>query len=153
MDAVLRALVVYFVLMLIFRISGQRTLAQMTSFDLILLLIISETIQQALVDSDQSITHAFLLVLTLVGTAIALSLLKQKSPFLEKLLEGTPVVIIKKGQMQRERMERLRVDEADIMQAARQQEGLRRLDEIEWAVVESSGDITVIPKENASNEK
>jgi len=153
MDAVLRALVVYFVLLIIFRIAGNRTLAQMTSFDLILLLIISETIQQALIGSDQSITHALLLVLTLVGAAVLLSLLKQKSPTLERLLEGAPVVIIEKGQVHQERMDKMRVDEADIMEAARQQEALRRLDEIDWAVVERNGDITVIPKEAAGGDK
>ncbi len=150
MDAVLRALVVYFVLLIIFRIAGNRTLAQMTSFDLILLLIISETIQQALVGSDQSITHAFLLVLTLVGAAVLLSLLKQKSRRLERLLEGAPVVVIEKGQEHQERMDKMRVDAADIMESARQQEGLRRLDDIDYAVVERNGEITVIPKEGGS---
>ncbi len=146
MDAVLRALVVYFVLLIIFRIAGNRTLAQMTSFDLILLLIISETIQQALVGSDQSITHAFVLVLTLVGAAVLLSLLKQKSRTLERLLEGAPVIVIEKGQVHQARMDKMRVDAADIMESARQQEGLRRLDEIDYAVVERNGEITVIPK-------
>jgi len=150
MDAVLRALVVYFVLLIIFRIAGNRTLAQMTSFDLILLLIISETIQQALVGSDQSITHAFLLVLTLVGAAVLLSLLKQKSRRLERLLEGAPVVVIEKGQVHQERMDKMRVDAADIMESARQQEALRRLDDIDYAVVERNGEITVLPKEGGS---
>ncbi len=150
MDAVLRALVVYFVLLIIFRIAGNRTLAQMTSFDLILLLIISETIQQALVGSDQSITHAFVLVLTLVGAAVLLSLLKQKSRTLERLLEGAPVIVIEKGQVHQARMDKMRVDAADIMESARQQEGLRRLDEIDYAVVERNGEITVIPKEGGT---
>lgn len=150
MDAVIRALVVYLVLLVIFRIAGSRTLAQMTSFDLILLLIISETVQQALVNTDRSVTHAFLLVLTLVGTAVLLSLLKQKSPMLERWLEGTPVVVIEKGKPRQDHMDQTRVDEADIMETARQQEGLHRLEEIEWAVVERNGDITVIPKESGS---
>jgi len=147
MDAVVRALVVYFVLLIIFRIAGNRTLAQMTAFDMILLLIISETIQQALIGSDQSITHAFLLVLTLVGAAILLSVLKQKSRTLDRLVDGGPVVVIERGQLHQERMDKMRVDAAEIMESARQQEGLRRLDEIDYAVVERNGDITVIPKE------
>lgn len=146
MEAIVRALVVYFVLLIIFRIAGNRTLAQMTAFDMILLLIISETIQQALVDSNHSITNAFLLILTLVGTAILLSLLKQRFKTLERILDGGPVVIIEQGKMQQDRMDKVRVDESDIMESARQQEGLCRLDAIDYAVVERHGEITVIPK-------
>ncbi|MFX4689755.1 hypothetical protein ABTB16_20325, partial [Acinetobacter baumannii] len=70
MDSVLRALVVYAFLLIVFRIAGKRTLAQATNFELVLLLIISETVQEALVDQDHSVTNAFLLVVTLVGTSL-----------------------------------------------------------------------------------
>jgi uncharacterized membrane protein YcaP (DUF421 family) len=153
MEAIVRALVVYFVLLIIFRIAGNRTLAQMTAFDMILLLIIGETIQEALVDSDHSMTNAFLLILTLVGTAVLLSLLKQRFKTLERILDGGPVVIIERGKMQQDRMDKIRVDEADIMESARQQEGLRRLDEIDYAVVERHGEVTVIPKEGQGGNK
>jgi uncharacterized membrane protein YcaP (DUF421 family) len=69
----------------------QATLAQATNFDLVLLLIISETTQQAMVDSDHSITNAFLLIMTLVGTGIGSPLLKHRLPALEKWLDGTPL--------------------------------------------------------------
>ena len=75
MDSVLRGLLVYFFLLIVFRISGKRTLSQTTSFDLVLLLIISETTQQAMVDNDHSITNGFLLIMTLVGTSILLATL------------------------------------------------------------------------------
>ncbi len=86
-------------------------------------------------------------MLTLVGAAILLSVLKQKSRTLDRLVDGGPVVVIERGQLHQERMDKMRVDAAEIMESARQQEGLRRLDEIDYAVVERNGDITVIPKE------
>ena len=145
MDSVLRALAVYAFLLVLFRLAGKRSLSEMTSFDFILLLIISEAIQQALLDDDSSMTNGFLVVLTLVGVSIALSLIKQRSETLDKLLDGTPEIIIDNGRLLRERMNRARVDEGDIMQAARQQQGLERLDQIKYAVLERSGGITVIP--------
>jgi uncharacterized membrane protein YcaP (DUF421 family) len=150
MESVFRGLIVYVFLFIVFRVAGKRTLAQMTPFDLVLTLIISETVQQALVDSDHSLTNAFLLVLTLVGTAILLSILKQKSPIIEKLLDSVPVLVIEKGETHRDRMERIRVDDSDIISSGRQQQGLKSLDEIDFAVVENDGKITVIPKQRAN---
>ena len=77
MDAVIRATVAYVFLLLVLRLSGKRTLAQVTTFDFVLLLIISEATQQALVDSDNSMINAAILVSTLAGINILMSLLKQ----------------------------------------------------------------------------
>src|SRR5688500_4827450 len=145
MDSVLRGLVVYFFLLVVFRISGKRTLSENTNFDLVLLLIISETTQQAMVDNDHSITNGFLLIMTLIGAGIGLSLLKQRFPTLEKWLDGTPLVIIENGKVLRDRMDKTRVEEADILEAARSLRGLERLDQIKYAIVERNGDITIVP--------
>jgi len=145
MHAVIRGLVVYLVLLLIFRLSGKRSLAQVTTFDLVLTLIISECVQQALIADDQSMTQGLLLVLTLVGVDILLSVLKQRSPALQRVLEGLPLVIVENGKLRQSHMERERIDEADILQAARLHQGLRALDQIDHAVVEASGGISVIP--------
>ena len=150
MDSILRALAVYVFLMVVFRIAGKRTLAEFTTFDFILLLIISEAVQQGLIDDDNSMTNAFLVVTTLLGLNIALSLVKQKSPRAEHLLDGSPEIIMENGCLLKERMDKARVDEEDIMQAARQLQGLERLDQIKYAVLERSGGITIIPKERAA---
>lgn len=149
MDAVLRGATVYLLLLLVFRISGKRSLAQITTFDFILLLIISETTQQALLGDDYSLTNAFLLIITLVSIDIGLSLWKQRWPRLDKFLEDTPVLIVKNGETLQEPMEQERLDESDVLSAARQLQGLERLDQIKYAVVERDGQITVIPKEKA----
>ena len=149
MESVIRGLVVYVFLLLIFRIAGKRTLSENTNFDLVLLLIISETTQQAMVDNDHSITNGFLLIMTLIGASIGLSLLKQRFPALEQWLEGTPLVVIENGKVLRDRMDKTRVDEADILEAARSLRGLERLDQIKYAIVERNGDITIVPAEGS----
>ena len=145
MDSVLRGLLVYFFLLIVFRISGKRTLSQATSFDLVLLLIISETTQQAMVDNDHSITNGFLLIMTLVGTSILLAALKQFFPKLELFLDGQPVIVVNKGKLLHDVMNKTRVDEEDILSAARMLHGLERLDQIKYAILERDGEISIVP--------
>ena len=97
MESIVRGLVIYTILLVVFRMAGKRTLSETSSFDLILLLIISETVQQALIDSDNSVTNAALLVLTLVGADVLLSIAKQRVPSLERLLDGSPVIVMQDG--------------------------------------------------------
>jgi uncharacterized membrane protein YcaP (DUF421 family) len=119
----------------------------MTTLDFGLVLIISEATQQALIDNDNSMTNWFLLILTLVGLNVGLSRLKQRSRRLEKWLEGTPVVVLEDGRPIKERMDQAGVDEADILTAARDLQGLERLDQIKYAVLERSGGISIFPKD------
>lgn len=146
MDAVLRAAAVYLFLLLIFRISGKRTLSSVTTFDFVLLLIVAETTQQALLGNDFSVTNSFLLIISLIGIDIGLSLLKEHFPMFGKVSEGVPVVILERGKPLTDRMKKARVDEADILTAARQLQGLERLDQIKYAVLERNGGITIIPE-------
>lgn len=145
MDSVLRGLLVYTFLLIVFRISGKRTLSQATSFDLVLLLIISETTQEAMVDNDHSITNGFLLIATLVGTSILLAALKQHFPKLELLLDGQPVLVVNKGKLLHDVMNKTHVDEEDILSAARSLHGLERLDQIKYAILERDGNISIVP--------
>lgn len=146
MNAIVRALAMYLFLLVVFRISGKRTLAEITTFDLLLLLILSETTQQAMVGEDHSMTNAFLLILTWIAVDIGLSFVKQRCRWTEKWLEGTPVVLVENGQPVREWMDRLRVDEDDILTAARKLHGLERMEQIKYAVLERNGGISVIPR-------
>lgn len=150
MEPVLRALIVYALLFLVFRISGRRTLAQITPFDLVLTLIISESIQEALVDGDRSLTTALLIVVTMVGMDIILSIVKVRSERVARLLDGLPVIVIDRGTLVRDAMSRERVDEADIGTAAREHHGVARLDDIEYAVLEDTGRIGILPYDRQS---
>lgn len=145
MDAVLRAAAIYVALLIVFRISGRRTLSEITTFDLILLLIVGEATQQALLGQDYSFTNAVLVIMTLVFIDIVISFVKSRSQKVQKVLEGVPTIIVENGRSLRERMRRARVNEDDVMEAARRLQGIERLDQIRYAVLEVNGGITVIP--------
>ena len=146
MESVIRGLVMYVFLLIVFRISGKRTLSEATAFDLVLLLIISETTQQAMVDNDHSITNAGLLILTLVSADIFLSMAKQWIPALDPVLDGTALILVRDGKVLQERLNKERVDTSDILEAAREQRGLEDLSQIKLAVLERGGTISVVPK-------
>jgi uncharacterized membrane protein YcaP (DUF421 family) len=146
MDFVLRGSVIYFAVWLLIRFSGRRTLAELTTFDFVLLLIIAEATQQALLGDDFSLTNALLVVLTLITINIALALLQRRWPPIGKLFNGVPMVIVENGRPLRELMERARVEEEDVLEAARRLQGLERMDQIKYAVLEKSGGISIIPK-------
>lgn len=147
METVVRAAAIYLILFVAVRLSGRRTLSELTTFDLILVLIISEAVQQGMVGDDYSITTAALVVVTLVLIDIVLSFVKGHSPFMQKVLEGVPTILVDNGKCLTERMKKARVSEDDIMESARQLRGLERLDQIKYAVLEVGGHITIIPAE------
>ena len=146
MDSVIRAAAVYFMLLIVFRLAGNRSIGQITAFDFVLLLIISEAIQGAMTTGDHSMTNAFLIVITLVGLDIMMSLWKQRSMRVEKILDGVAVLLMENGKLNRHIMNKERVDEGDILAAAREKIGLERIDQIKHAVVEANGAISIIPK-------
>ncbi len=149
MDLVLRAAAVYLFLLLVFSIAGKRAIAEMDTFDFVLLLIIAEATQQAMIDDDNSMTNALLIIVTLLALNVGFSLLKQHSPLVDRLIDDVPVLIVVDGNPLKDRMDRARVDERDILQAARESQGLVRLDQIQYAVLERDGAISVVPKQAA----
>lgn len=148
MDAVLRGLFVYLFLLLIFRIAGRRTVGEMTSFDFVLLLIISEGAQNAMTGNDYSVTNGVLVITTLVGLDILFTLWKHRSGFVERWLDGLPMILVDNGRPITHLMDRARVDVEDILASARESQGLERMDQIKYAVLEVGGGISVIPKTN-----
>jgi len=149
MSLVIRAALIYFILMVLMRAAGKRQFSELTAFDAILLLIISEAVQQALLGRDDfSLTAGIILVVTLISIDIALSLVKQWWPKADLVLEGAPVVLLDNGQLVKEHMSRERVDEADILESARRACGLERLDQIRYAILEKTGTISIIPVQN-----
>lgn len=147
MDSVIRGLSIYAILLIATRLSGRRTMAQMTPFDFVLLLIIAETTQQALLGDDFSISNAIVLILTLFATDVLLAWLKGWSPRVESLLDGSPTVLISRGRVDHEAMNRARVSIDDVLETARERQGLKSLADIDAAVLEVSGAISIIPKQ------
>lgn len=145
MDAVLRAVAVYAILLVLIRISGKRTLAQVTTFDFVLILIIAETTQQALLGNDFSVTNMALLSGTLISLSLLLSIVAYYVPTVGKWIDGAPLVLVSEGEVLRDRLRREHVTIEDILEAARQKHGLERLEQVKYAVLEKSGDISIVP--------
>ena len=148
MNPVIRAIVIYLFLLLIFRIMGKRSLSESTTFDFVLLLIIGEVTQQALIGKDYSITGAAILISSLMGIDLIFTLLKDKFVFFGKVAEGIPLIIVDHGKPLKERMHKVKVSEEDVLETARQNFGLKELNEIEYAILEKDGSISIVPIRN-----
>lgn len=146
MESVLRAAALYAFLLVLFRITGRRALSEITTFDFVLLLVIGEATQQALLGDDFSVINAFVVIATLVLIDILLSLFKERSPGVGRFLDGVPLIVVEYGRPLTERLRKARITEEDILEAARQSQGLERLEQIRFAVLEKNGQISVIPE-------
>ncbi|MFI7808593.1 DUF421 domain-containing protein [Citrobacter werkmanii] len=148
MEMVFRALAIYLILLVVFKIAGRRALLQMTSFDLILLLIISEATQQALLGNDFSLTGAMITIVTLVTIDILFGFIKKKVGGAESVLDGFPVILLDHGIPLLDKMKKVDVSLDDILVAARQNQGITESSKIKYAILERNGHISVIPEEN-----
>ncbi|MCE0801816.1 DUF421 domain-containing protein [Buttiauxella sp. A2-C1_F] len=146
MDMVLRALAIYLILMVVFKIAGRRALLQMTSFDLILLLIISEATQQALLGNDFSVTGAMITIVTLIVVDMLFGMIKKYLPGADDLLDGTPVILVENGYLFQDKMKKADISCDDILLMARVDHGITRLAEIKFAILETNGHISIVPE-------
>lgn len=145
MESVLRGAAIYVVVLIVVRLSGRRALSEMTPFDLVLILIIAETTQQALLGDDFSITNAAILIITLFTIDIALSYLKEYWPLADKVIDGRPTLLIADGNKDDHALKKARVAMEDIMASARVTHGLERIEQVKHAVLETDGTISIIP--------
>ena len=145
MDTIVRAAAIYVFLVVLFRVTGRRTLAQITTFDLVLLLIISEATQQALLGNDFSITNALLVILALIGLDLLFQKLSMRWRLVDRWLNNLPLVLLRDGEVIDDRARRSGFQEGEILEQARAQ-GLERLEQIKYAVLERDGSISIIPK-------
>ncbi|MFD2025723.1 DUF421 domain-containing protein [Promicromonospora aerolata] len=146
MDAVLRAVAMYAVLLLIFRLTGRRSMAQVTTFDFIILLIVGEATQQALLGEDFSVTQAALVIATLILLERLFDYVSWRLPRFKRVTEGLPVIVVENGRPLTDVMAKEQITIDDVLSAGRASQGLERLDQIKWAVLETSGGISIVPK-------
>nr|WP_155074204.1 YetF domain-containing protein [Streptomyces taklimakanensis] len=118
----------------------------MNTFDLVLLLIISEATQQALLGDDFSLTTAALVITTLITVDRLTDYLGFRFPAFSRVTDSVPLVVVDDGRLLEDRLKRLHIDEADILAAARQNQGLERMDQIKYAVLEKEGSISIVPR-------
>jgi len=140
---VLRALVVYLGVMVLLRLSGKRAVGQFTPFDLVLLILIGNAVQNGMNGGDNSLSAALLLSLTLIGMNALVALLSARSPKVRKLVEGVPVLIARNGVVYDEVLQREHISHADFREALRQVDN-GRVSRIHYAVLETNGKITFV---------
>ena len=145
MDLVLRAIVVFFFVLILTRVIGRRELSQLAPFNLILLIILGDAVQQGLTQDDYSLTGAFLAIGTIALLQLGVSYANLRFPRLRPILSGEPIVVVQDGKPIERNLRRERVTMDDLMSAARRQ-NIAALDDVAWAVMETSGEITFIKK-------
>lgn len=150
MDIVLRATVIFFALNLLIRLMGKRELAQMTPFELILLVVLGDLIQQAVTQNDFSLTGAILAIGTMAFWALALSWLSFYSSKAELILDGEPRVIVRDGHIVQEHLRRARLTQAEILSEMRLA-GIAHLSDVAWAILEPQGKISFIKRDPSSD--
>lgn len=148
MDSVLRAAAIYVALILLFKIAGRRSLADLTTFDFVLLMIIGEATQQALLGDDFSLTNSIVVIVTLIAVDVGLSLLKRRFSIVSKLIDGEPTILVENGKVLHKRLRHARLIEADLMEVARASQGIEKLEEIKFVILERNGKISVIPRDH-----
>jgi uncharacterized membrane protein YcaP (DUF421 family) len=145
MDIVLRAVVLYVFIVFVMRVIGRRELSSMTPFDLVLLIILGDAIQQGLTQDDYSVTGAILAVATIATLQVFTSYLSYRSKKARTVLEGDPIVLVDHGQIVQGNLKRERMTEDEVAEEMRQQQ-IASLDEVEWAIIEANGSISFIKK-------
>ncbi len=145
MDIVLRAIVLYAFIVLVMRVIGRRELSSMTPFDLILLIILGDAVQQGLTQDDYSVTGAIIAVSTIASLQVFTSYLSFHSGRARKILEGLPIVVVERGEVVERNLKRERMTEDEVAEEMRQQQ-IGSLDDVEWAILESNGSISFIKK-------
>jgi uncharacterized membrane protein YcaP (DUF421 family) len=143
MDTILKAALIFVVLIFMLRIVGRRSVAHMTPFELIIIFLIGGLANQAIVADDRSITNALLAISTVAMLHVVVATLKQFFPHFARITDGTPIVVLSKGEWDARSLRRLRVQQEDVMASARRQ-GLREASQIKFAIIERDGSISII---------
>jgi uncharacterized membrane protein YcaP (DUF421 family) len=145
MDIALRAVVLYVFVIFVMRVIGRRELSSLTPFDLVLLIILGDSIQQGLTQSDYSVTGAIIAVSTIASLQVLTSYISFRSSRARKLLEGLPIVVVERGKLVEENLRRERMTPAEVEEEMRLQQ-IASVEDVEWAIIETNGSISFIEK-------
>jgi len=149
MDLVLRAIVGFIFVLFLTRVVGRRELSSLQPFDLIMLVMIGDLVQQGITQNDFSITGMVLVGGTVGILTVVVSFTSFRFPRLRPVIDGEPVIVMQDGEPIEGNLKRERITMDELAAAARQQ-GIGSLGEVRWAVLETSGSISFIPKGRAA---
>lgn len=147
-ELILRGAVVYVFLIALLRITGKRQVGQLAPFDLVLLLVLSNAVQNSMNGGDNSLLGGLISATTLVGLNYLVGLATYRNKKLEALIEGQPQVLIHHGKLIEVAMERAKLTHHELNSALRQA-GCSCVEEVQWAVIENNGSISVVPRRNS----
>jgi uncharacterized membrane protein YcaP (DUF421 family) len=147
MDLVLRTIVIFLFILLLTRVMGRRELGQLEPFDLIILVVIGDLVQQGVTQDDYSVTGAILVVTTLGLMTVLTSYLNFRLPRLRPVLDGEPIVLVEEGRPIERNLRRERITPEELRAAARLQQ-ISSIDDVRFAVLETNGEISFIPRNN-----
>jgi uncharacterized membrane protein YcaP (DUF421 family) len=142
-ELVIRTTVVYWFLWLVLRGSGKRSLAQLTTLDLLVIVIIGDVVQQGITQEDMSVTGAALVVAVIVLWTLVVDRVSRSSPALSRVVNGEPVILIRHGTIFHDRMEAEQLSLDDLREAAREK-GIGSLDDVELCVLETDGSFSFV---------
>ena len=145
MDIVPRAAIAFLFIFLLTRIVGRRELSTMEPFDLILLVVLGDLVQQGVTQSDYSLTGLVLAAGTMALLTVLVSYVSFRFPRVRPLLDGQPIVVIQDGKVLDANLRRERLTKAELALEARLQQ-IESLDQVSWAILETSGQISFVPK-------
>jgi len=148
MDLVPRTVIILAFVILIARAVGKRELSSLEPFDVIMLVVIGDLVQQGITQNDDSVTGTIIVLSTLALVVVGMSYLNLRVPWSRRVLDSEPVVLVVDGEMVERNMLRERITTEDLLSEARQQQ-LSSLEEVRWAILETSGKISFIPKQEA----
>jgi uncharacterized membrane protein YcaP (DUF421 family) len=146
MDIALRGAALFFFVFFLTRVIGRRELSSLQPFDLILLIVLGDAIQQGLTQDDYSVTGAMIAVGTLATLQVFTSYVSFRVPWTRRVLDGYPIVIVQDGEVLEKNLHRERLTVEEVAEQARGQQ-IASLKDIAWAVFEPSGKISFIPKQ------
>jgi uncharacterized membrane protein YcaP (DUF421 family) len=152
MDIVLRASAVFVILYLLLRLLGKRELGQLTPFELLVMIVMGDLIQQGVTHNDFSLTGALLAVATFGFLALLLSWITYLFPAMERLLDGKPRVVVRDGTIIAENLRRDRVTRSELESEMRLA-GIASLKEVAWAIIEPQGKISFIKAQGSASEQ
>jgi uncharacterized membrane protein YcaP (DUF421 family) len=152
MDIVIRAAFVFIFVWLVLRALGKRQLGELTAFELVLLFVIGDLVQQSITQNDTSITAAVLAISTIALLILSQSYLVFRFRRTRPIVEGTPVMVVHDGRMLHDVMHRERMAPDDVMESARQQ-GIADLSEVRFGILERDGKLAVVKKDSSGEQQ
>jgi uncharacterized membrane protein YcaP (DUF421 family) len=144
-DIALRGIALYLFIYLLTRVTGRRELSSLEPFDLVLLIVLGDAVQQGLTQDDYTVTGAIIAVATIASLQVGTSYLSFRFRWARRLLDGDPIVIVQEGRVIEQNLRRERITADEVAQQARSQQ-IASIDDVEWAIFEPSGAISFIPK-------